>query len=82
MTAEINRTETVRARAERELAEDLQMRVVCDRGETNRYQLQHITGGTVTAVRPVERSMFTLWTETVRGRVALLERWMKETGGK
>ena len=75
-------TETLRERAERELVEDLQMRVVCGRGEENRYQLQHVVGGTVTAVRPVERSIYTMWTETVRGRVALLERWMKETGGK
>ena len=73
-------SETLRERAERELVEDLRMRVVCDRGEENRYQLQHLTNGTVTAVRPVERPMFTMWQEAVRGRVALLQNYLRETG--
>ena len=80
MTAETKPTETLRDRAERELAEDLQFRVTHECGD---YQLQRIlAGGTVAHVRPVTREMWTLWSEAVRGRVALLERWMKETGGK
>ena len=61
-------TETLRDRAERELAEDLQFRVTHERGDYQRP--------------PVTREMFTIWSEAVRGRVALLERWMKETDGK
>ena len=80
VTAETKRTETLRDRAERELVEDLQFRVTHERGD---YQLQRIlAGGTVAHVRPVTREMWTLWSEAVRGRVALLERWMKETGEK
>lgn len=77
-------TEILRERAERELVEDLRMRVVCQRGpvlgDRVSYQLQHLTGGVVTAVRPVERSIYTMWTEAVRGRVALLENYLRETG--
>ena len=80
MTAETKRTEGMRDRAERELAEDLQFRVTHERGD---YQLQRIgRAGITVSVRPVTREMWTLWSEAVRGRVALLERWMKETGGK
>ena len=75
-------TESLRARAERELREDILACVV--RTKDGGYEEQHLdpTGTTRIGGRPVTKTAYTIWSEAVRGRVALLERWMKETGGK
>jgi hypothetical protein len=74
----------IRSQAEQELASDLGMRVVYQGkgGDgVGRYQLQNLAeDGKVRAVRPTERPMFTLWSEAVRGRVAMLERQANEAG--
>lgn len=71
----------LRGQAERELANDLRVRVVCVSAKNSRYQREYLNvSGEVTVVRPVDRTAYTIWCEAVRGRVALLERYRAQMG--
>jgi hypothetical protein len=76
----------IRSQAEQELVSDLGMKVVYqgDGGDgTKRYQLQNFdNNGKVRAVRPTEQPMFTLWSEAIRGREALLKLYQSEQQNK
>lgn len=71
-------TESLRDRAERELREDFHVCVAPTKDGGYEEQRLDPTGTFRVGGRPVTKTAYTIWSEAVRGRVALLEKYLRE----